>query len=230
MMNTTMSEMSKASEITTTSEKHIQTSGCVCAPANCEPKRPRDQETKNRSIAHRFARHRDRASTSSSAIVEKRAMSLDKMRRRKASRSRSPTPAGFLPDAPETAPETALETAPKSAPETAPESVTESVTGSAPESAPEKGTAGEPHATAGKVVVGLTNPPAKEEDEDEANKEPYITSTKNRFVILGELMDAEVATEAAGSLDKISGWPKGGKIVDNMSWCVRARLEWCPRS
>ena len=40
MMNTTMSEMSKASEITTTSEKHIQTSGCVCAPANCEPKRP----------------------------------------------------------------------------------------------------------------------------------------------------------------------------------------------
>ena len=39
MMNTTMSEMSKASEITTTSEKHIQTSGCVCAPANCEPKR-----------------------------------------------------------------------------------------------------------------------------------------------------------------------------------------------
>ena len=41
MMNTTMSEMSKASEITTTSEKHIQTSGCVCAPANCEPKRPR---------------------------------------------------------------------------------------------------------------------------------------------------------------------------------------------
>ena len=43
-------------------------------------------------------------------------------------------------------------------------------------------------------------------------------------------MDAEVATEAAGSLDKISGWPKGGKIVDNMSWCVRARLEWCPRS
>ena len=44
MMNTTMSEMSKASEITTTSEKHIQASGCVCAPANCEPKRPRDQE------------------------------------------------------------------------------------------------------------------------------------------------------------------------------------------
>ena len=42
MMNTTMSEMSKASEITTTSEKHIQTSGCVCAPANCEPKRPRE--------------------------------------------------------------------------------------------------------------------------------------------------------------------------------------------
>ena len=38
MMNTTMSEMSKASEITTTSEKHIQASGCVCAPANCEPK------------------------------------------------------------------------------------------------------------------------------------------------------------------------------------------------
>ena len=153
MMNTTMSEMSKASEITTTSEKHIQTSGCVCAPANCEPKRPRDQETKNRSIAHRFARHRDRASTTSLA------MSLDKMRRRKASRSRSPTPAGFLPDAPETAPETAPksapETAPESAPETAtesvaesapecaPECVTESVTGSAPESAPEKGTAGE---------------------------------------------------------------------------------------
>ena len=153
MMNTTMSEMSKASEITTTSEKHIQTSGCVCAPANCEPKRPRDQETKNRSIAHRFARHRDRAPTTSSA------MSLDKMRRRKASRSRSPTPAGFLPDAPETAPETALETAPKSAPETvpesAPETATESVAESAPEcapkcvtesvtgSAPDKGTAGE---------------------------------------------------------------------------------------
>ena len=53
MMNTTKSEMSKASEITTTSEKHIETSGCVCAPANCEPKRPRDQETKNPSIALR---------------------------------------------------------------------------------------------------------------------------------------------------------------------------------
>ena len=63
-----------------------------------------------------------------------------------------------------------------------------------------------------------------------AEEEPYITSTKNSFALRGELMDAEVATEAAGSLDKISGWPKGGKIVDNMSWCVRARLEWCPRS
>ena len=40
MMNTTMSEPSKASEITTTSEKHIETSGCVCAPRNCEPKTP----------------------------------------------------------------------------------------------------------------------------------------------------------------------------------------------
>jgi hypothetical protein len=86
-----------------------------------------------------------------------------------------------------------------------------------------------------KEIIGLMSSPAKEEDEDEASKEPYITSAKNSFAILGELMDAEVATEAAGSLDKMSGWPKGGiasagKIVDNMSWCVRARLKWCPRS
>ena len=65
---------------------------------------------------------------------------------------------------------------------------------------------------------------------NKAEEEPYITSTKNSFALLGELMDAEVVTEAAGSLDKISGWPKGGKIVDNMSWCVRPRLKWCPRS
>ena len=141
MMNTTMSEMSKASEITTTSEKHIQTSGCVCAPANCEPKRPRDQET------------------------------------------------------------------PKT---------TEDI------------------ATAGKVVVGLMNLPAKEEDEDEANKERYIKSTKNHGV-LGELMDAEADAEATGSFDKMTGWPEGGiasvgNIIDNMSGCVRARLKWCPRS
>ena len=68
-----------------------------------------------------------------------------------------------------------------------------------------------------------------------AEEEPYITSTKNPFALLGELKDAEAATEAADSLDKISGWPEGGiasagKIVDNMSWCVRARLKWCPRS
>ena len=76
-------------------------------------------------------------------------------------------------------------------------------------------------ATAGERVDKMSN---------KAEEEPYITSTKNSFALRGELMDAEVATEAAGSLDKISGWPKGGKIVDNMSWCVRARLEWCPRS
>ena len=97
MMNTTMSEMNKASEITTTSEKHIETSGCVCARRNCEPKRSRDQETKTPSIAHRFARHSDRASTISSAIVEKSAMSLDKMRRRKA----SPSPPPLLGGRPE---------------------------------------------------------------------------------------------------------------------------------
>ena len=192
--------------------------------------------------------------TKEMTLLKEKEIPLDKMRRRKASRSRSPTPAGFLPDAPKSAPETAPESAPEtatesvaeSAPECAPECVTESVSGSAPESAPEKGTAGEvvdkmsgcacePRATAGKVVVGLTNPPAKEEDEDDANKEPYITSTKNWFVILGELMDAEVAAEAAGSLDKMSGWPEGGivsagNIVDNMSGCVRARLKWCSRS
>ena len=83
-----------------------------------------------------------------------------------------------------------------------------SVTGSAPESAPEKGTAGE-------VVDKMSG----------CACEPRATAGK----------DAEVAAEAAGSLDKMSGWPKGGiasagKIVDNMSWCVRARLKWCPRS
>ena len=61
-----------------------------------------------------------------------------------------------------------------------------------------------------------------------AEEEPYITSTKNPFAILGELMDAEAATEATGSLDKMSGWPEGGiasavKIVDKMSGCARAR-------
>ena len=50
-----------------------------------------------------------------------------------------------------------------------------------------------------KEIIGLMSSPAEEE--------PYIiTSTKNPFAILGELMDAEVATEAAGSLDKLSGW------------------------
>ena len=52
---------------------------------------------------------------------------------------------------------------------------------------------------------------------NKAEEEPYITSTKNRFAILGEFKDAEAAefkdaeaaTEAADSLDKISGWPEG---------------------
>ncbi|OUV19086.1 MAG: hypothetical protein CBC48_22075 [bacterium TMED88] len=38
-------------------------------------------------------------------LIEKEKMSLDEMRRRKSSRSRSPTPASFLPDDPESAPE-----------------------------------------------------------------------------------------------------------------------------
>ena len=68
-----------------------------------------------------------------------------------------------------------------------------------------------------KEIIGLMSSPAEEE--------PYITSTKSQFALLGELKDAEAATEAADSLDKMSGWPKGGiasagKIVDNMS-CVR---------
>ena len=68
-----------------------------------------------------------------------------------------------------------------------------------------------------------------------AEEEPYITSTKNPFALLGELKDAEVATEAAGSLDKMSGWPEGGiasagENVDKMSGCARARLKWCSRS
>ena len=45
---------------------------------------------------------------------------------------------------------------------------------------------------------------------NKAEEEPYITSTKNPFALLGELKDAEAATEAADSLDKISGWPEGG--------------------
>ena len=112
----------------------------------------RDKETKRpstRSQAPRVA-PRNRASPISvfaEELLKEMEMPLDKLRRRKASRSRSPTPAGFLPDAPETAPETAPESAPEtatesvaeSAPECAPECVTESVT----ESAPEKGTAGE---------------------------------------------------------------------------------------
>ena len=78
-----------------------------------------------------------------------------------------------------------------------------------------------------KEIIGLMSSPAEEE--------PYITSTKNPFAALGELMDAEAATEATGSLDKMSEWPEGGiasagNIVDKMSGCVRARLKWCPRS
>ena len=78
-----------------------------------------------------------------------------------------------------------------------------------------------------KEIIGLMSSPAEEE--------PYITSTKNPFAALGELTDAEAATEATGSLDKMSGWPEGGiasagNIVDNMSGYVRARLKWCPRS
>ena len=74
-------------------------------------------------------------------------------------------------------------------------------------------------ATAGEHVDKMSN---------KAEEEPYITSTKNPFALLGELKDAEAATEAADSLDKISGWPEGGiasagNIVDNMSGCVRAR-------
>ena len=70
-----------------------------------------------------------------------------------------------------------------------------------------------------KEIIGLMSSPAEEE--------PYITRTKNPF--------AEVATEATGSLDKMSEWPEGGiasagNIVDNMSGYVRARLKWCPRS
>ena len=78
-----------------------------------------------------------------------------------------------------------------------------------------------------KGIIGLMSSPAEDE--------PYITSIKNSFACLGELMDAEVATVAASSLDKMSGWPEGGiasagKNVDKMSGCVRARLKWCPRS
>ena len=78
-----------------------------------------------------------------------------------------------------------------------------------------------------KEIIGLMSSPAEEE--------PYITSTKNPFAALGELTDAEAATEATGSLDKMSEWPEGGiasagNIVDKMSGCVRARLKWCPRS
>ena len=124
----------------------------------------RDKETKRPSTRSQAPRVAPRNCASpisvfAEELLKEMEMPLDKLRRRKASRSRSPTPAGFLPDAPETAPETAPksapETAPESAPETAtesvaesapecaPECVTESVTGSAPESAPEKGTAGE---------------------------------------------------------------------------------------
>ena len=78
-----------------------------------------------------------------------------------------------------------------------------------------------------KEIIGLMSSPAEEE--------PYMTSTKNPFAALGEHMDTEVATEATGSLDKMRAWAEGGiasagNIVDNMSGCVRARLEWCPRS
>ena len=78
-----------------------------------------------------------------------------------------------------------------------------------------------------KKKPGLMSSPAEEE--------PYIMSTKNSFAALGEHMDTEVATEATGSLDKMRAWAEGGiasagNIVDNLSGCVRARLEWCPRS
>ena len=78
-----------------------------------------------------------------------------------------------------------------------------------------------------KEIIGLMSSPAEEE--------PYITSTKNRFAILGEFKDAEAATEVTGSLDKMRGCAEGGiasagKNVDKMSGCVRARLKWCPRS
>ena len=71
-------------------------------------------------------------------------------------------------------------------------------------------------------------------------QDPQAHETKSarlgpRAQVLGELKDAEAATEAADSLDKISGWPEGGiasagKNVDKMSGCARARLKWCSRS
>ena len=78
-----------------------------------------------------------------------------------------------------------------------------------------------------KDIIGLMSSPLEQE--------PYITNNKNLFAILGELMDAEAATEDTGSLDKMRGCAEGGiasagNIVDNMSGCVRARLKWCPRS
>ena len=78
-----------------------------------------------------------------------------------------------------------------------------------------------------KDIIGLMSSPLEQE--------PYITNNKNLFAILGELMDAEAATEDTGSLDKMRGCAEGGiasagNIVGNMSGCVRARLKWCPRS
>ena len=71
-----------------------------------------------------------------------------------------------------------------------------------------------------KGILGLMSSPAEEE--------PYITSTKNPLAALGELTDAEAATEATGSLDQMSEWPEGGiasagNIVDKMSGCAWRR-------
>ena len=45
-----------------------------------------------------------------------------------------------------------------------------------------------------KEIIGLMSSPAEEE--------PYITSTKNPFAALGELTDAEAATEAVDIVEE----------------------------
>ena len=77
-----------------------------------------------------------------------------------------------------------------------------------------------------------TNRPSAQAPDPKNSKR---TQTRQELCHLLRYTNAEAATEATGSVDKMSEWPEGGiasagNIVDKMSGCVRARLEWCPRS
>jgi ribosome assembly protein YihI (activator of Der GTPase) len=221
------------SETSKTSEKKYQTSGCACGPKNCETKRPSAQARDPKSSKpHELKRAKNCATYSGTRTrCVRRARRARRSTRRAGARA---TPMSCEPQEsrteetkrPRVGPRTQVPLADRvpvlsSRNRASPTSVLaeEKVMS---EKEPILALAEE------KEIMGLMSSPAEED-------EPYITSTKNSFAILGELMDAEAATEATGSLDKMRVWPEGGiasagNIVDKMSGCVRARLKWCAGS